>query len=176
MVLWCAKADPASRWDRLMRTVEVPFAAAVEAEKNRYIEEASQAFPITLRLSDIAFDVHRANMSAIAERYDMIAMRLALDEMADGIKSALPVVTKKWDSLWFYLVRQWVNEYGAARARETAATTRADMQRVIDRAFAPDGVQPPAGCHQAPAGDRPERVASCHGGAYRNPRRHDVRQ
>ncbi len=139
MLLYCSKAsNPLTRWNNLMRTVEGPFADAVEAEKNRYITEAAQSFPLLLQLSDTAADIHTANMLELAARYDGIAIRLALNEMHEGIKSALPLQTKAWESLWFYLTRKWISEYGAARARDTAATTRADMQRIIDIALSPD--------------------------------------
>lgn len=120
-----------------MRSVEGPFAKAVEEEKNRYIADAAATFPMTMRLSDVAFDLHSANMAAIAGRYDGVAIRLALDEMAKGIKSrSAPARKEGWDQLWLYLVRKWIHDFGAQRARETAATTRSDMQKIIDLALA----------------------------------------
>ena len=138
MILWRAADDsPLVIWDELMRTVERPFAAAVEEEKNRYIAEAAVTFPLTLRLSDTGFEQHSANMVEIAARYDGIAIRLGLTQALKGVKSFAPVLQRRenWDSLWLYLVRQWISEFGAQRARETADTTRADMQRVLDKAL-----------------------------------------
>lgn len=137
-MLFRAKPDPLlTRWDELMRSVEVPFAAAVEEEKNRYIQEAAEAFPITLRLSDTGYELHRANMAEIANRFDRIAIRIALLEALKGIKAAVRIMEKRegWESLWFYLVSKWVQDFGAQRARETADTTRSDMQRIIDVAL-----------------------------------------
>ena len=137
-MLYRAKPDPRLvLWDKLMRTVEKPFALEVEEEKNRYIQDAAAAFPITLRLSDTAFEVHRANMAHIAANYDGIAIRLALLEALKGIKSAVRIMERKegWESLWLYLLSKWVQDFGAQRARETADTTRADMQRIIDKAL-----------------------------------------
>lgn len=136
-MLFRAKPDPRlALWDRLMRTVEVPFAVEVEAEKNRYIEEAAGIFPIVLRLSDSGYEQHLVNMTAIAARYDHIAIRVALHEALKGVKSIVRIMQKAepWEQLWLYLVGRWVQEFGAARARETAHTTRADMQKIIDRA------------------------------------------
>ena len=136
-MLYRAKPDPRlALWDKLMVTVEKPFALEVEEEKNRYIQDAAASFPITLRLTDTAFDLHCANMAVIAARYDNIAIRLALLEGLKGIKSAVRIMSRKegWESLWLYLVGKWVQEFGAQRARETADTTRSDMQRIIDKA------------------------------------------
>lgn len=120
-----------------MRSVEGPFAAAVEEEKNRYIQHAAETFTLNMRLTDTAFELHMANMSDIAARYDGIAIRLGLHEALKGIKSVVSVLERKegWESLWLFLVRQWISEFGAARARETAGTTRSDMQRIIDKAL-----------------------------------------
>lgn len=117
-----------------MVSVERPFAAAIADEKNRYILEAAESFPLTLRLSDQAFETHSANMAEIAARYDGIAIRLGLFEALKGVKSVASILERKegWEGLWFYLVRRWISEYGAQRARETAETTRGDMQKVID--------------------------------------------
>jgi hypothetical protein len=133
----CTKASELTLWDNLMASVERPFASAIEEEKNRYIQEAAAAFPISLRLSDQAFETHRANMSDIAGRYDGVAIRLGLFEAMKGIKSAAHLLQRKegWEGLWLYLVRRWISEHGAQRARETAETTRTDMQKVIDLAL-----------------------------------------
>lgn len=123
-----------------MRAVEIPFAAEVAAEKDRYIKQAAEAFPVTLQLSDAAFDLHSGNMAAIAARYDGIAIRLGLFEALKGVKSASHVLEKRegWEGLWLYLVRRWIDEFGAQRARETAETTRSDMQRILDQALSAD--------------------------------------
>jgi hypothetical protein len=122
-----------------MRAVEGPFAKAVEAEKDRYIAEAAANFPITLQLSDTGFDTHAGNMASIAERYDGIAVRLALGEMQRGLKSGRKLkLDEPWEKLWLFLVRRWIAEFGAQRARETANTTRRDMQRIIDQALSAD--------------------------------------
>lgn len=138
MILWkSASDDPAAKWDDLMRTVEEPFAAAVAAEKDRYIEDASQAFPITLQLSDTGFERHLAAMSDIAARYQGIAIRLGLHETLKASKSLAAILQRKegWETLWLYLVRKWISEFGAQQARESATTTRTDMQRIIDKAL-----------------------------------------
>lgn len=141
MILWRAKTkDSLARWDALMRVVETPFAKEVEEEKNRYIQEAAANFPLLRQLSQTGADLHTANMLDIAARYDGIAIRIGLKEALGGIKSVHDRLNRKedWDKLWLYLVRLWIHENGAKRARETAATTRQDMQRVIDLALAPD--------------------------------------
>lgn len=114
-----------------MRTVEVPYTAAVAEEKDRYITAASERYSSSRSLTDTDFHEHEANMVDIAERYQGIAIRLALNEVRIGEKS-------DWESLWRYLVMVWVRDFGASRAREAASTTRDDMQAIIDAAFAPD--------------------------------------
>jgi hypothetical protein len=114
-----------------MRTVEVPYTAAIVEEKDRYIIAASERFASAHALIDADFDEHEANMQDIAGRYQGIAIRLALNEVKIGQKD-------DWDSLWRYLVMVWVRDYGAERAREAAGTTRDDMQAIIDAALAPD--------------------------------------
>ncbi len=136
MLLWRRKSDPQAVWEALMQSVEVPFAAAVEEEKNRYIAVAAESFAMNMRLTDTAFDVHLGNMSDIAARFDNIAIRLALHEALKGVKTIAHVLEKRegWESLWLYLTRKWIQDFGAQRARETANTTRSDMQRIIDLA------------------------------------------
>jgi len=124
------------RWDRLMRTVEAPYALSVEGEKNRFIVEVSTAFPSARRITDAQADHHVAAMIGLATKYQGIAIRLALKE---ALSSLAEKRTKEdWEKLWLYLVRLWVERHGAARARESANTTRRDIQRVIDRALADD--------------------------------------
>jgi hypothetical protein len=125
-----------SRWEALMQSVEGPYAAEVFDEKNRYITEASTVFPSTQRLEDKLFDYHRAAMTAIAVKYQGIAIRIALVETLKQVR-ALQVKTD-WDKLWLYLIRKWMAEYGLQAAKETAETTRADIQTIIDVALAHD--------------------------------------
>jgi hypothetical protein len=137
-MLWkAASDDTASKWENLMRSVEEPFAKAVEAEKNRYIEEAATNFPTFLSLSETGFENHLGNMSDIAARYQSVAIRLGLNEGLKGLKS-LPVLLQRkegWETLWLYLVRKWIADFGAQQARESATTTRRDMQRIVDLAL-----------------------------------------
>lgn len=116
-----------------MRSVEGPYAIAIRDEKNRYIAECVTVFPLLRRLDDIQWNHHRAMMQAIAMQYQGLAIKLA-------IREALPKVKAKtdWDKLWLYLVRRWMQEYGAQAAKETATTTRDDMQKILNAALAPD--------------------------------------
>lgn len=129
-----------ARWDALMVTVERPYARAIVREKNRYIEEAAAAFPSHRRLIEREFHDHADAMQGVAEHYQTIAIRIGLVEALKGDKALAGVLERKegWDRLWHYLVARWVSEFGATRARETADTTWADLQRVIDKALAPD--------------------------------------
>ncbi len=119
-----------------MQSVEGPYAAAVFDEKNRYIAESATVFPSTMRLEDTLFDHHRAAMTAIAMKYQGIAIRIAIVEAIKQVK-ALQVKTE-WDKLWLFLIRKWMTEHGLQAAKETAQTTRDDMQKIIDVALAHD--------------------------------------
>jgi len=137
VVLWKAASDDvAAKWEGLMRSVEGPFSKAMEAEKDRYIAEAAANFPMFLSLSDTGFHTHLSNMTDIASRYQGVALRLGLHEGLKGLKSLPAQYEKKetWEALWLYLLRKWIAEFGAKQARESAATTRRDMQRIIDLA------------------------------------------
>lgn len=125
-----------NRWEALMQSVEAPYASAVFDEKNRYIAEAATVFPHTQRLEDKLFDYHRASMTAIAMKYQGIAIRLAIVEAVREVR-ALQVKTE-WDKLWLFLIRKWMAEYGLQAAKETAQTTRDDMQKIIDVALGHD--------------------------------------
>ena len=130
------------RWESLMQSVEGPYAAAVEAEKNRYITEAATVFPSTHRLEDKLWDHHRAAMTAIAIRFQGAAMRLAIPEVFKEVRQLQ--AKDDWEKLWLFLIRKWNEEYGLEAAKETARTTRDDMQRIIDAALAPDAEFNPA--------------------------------
>ncbi len=131
-----------ARWDALMVSVERPFARAILREKNRYIDACAAAFPRELRLTDHEYQLHASWMMQLAEKYLRLAICIALAETGSSAKGVpLPWETKEgeaWDALWLLLVRQWISEHAARAAKETAETTRADLQRIIDRAHAPD--------------------------------------
>lgn len=128
-----------SRWDQLMVSVERPYALAIIREKNRYIRAAADRFPALGRLDDGEFTDHSLLMVMLAERYQGRAIRLATRFALGGFKQFVGMERKDaWEALWVYLIRKWISEWGASRAKETAATTRADLQRVIDAAVAPD--------------------------------------
>jgi hypothetical protein len=124
------------RWEALMQSVEGPYASAVFDEKNRYIAESATVFPSTQRLEDKLFDYHRASMQAIAVKYHGIAIRIALVEAVKQVKSLQ--AKADWDKLWLFLLRKWLTEYGLQAAKETAETTRADLQSIINAALAHD--------------------------------------
>lgn len=130
-------AELLAEWDALMQAVERPYAVAIAREKNRYITEAAETFKVTSGLVENQFDHHAAAMGVLADKYQGRAIRVAMMKALQGQKSRMQR-KDAWDSLWLYLVRLWITQYGAARAKETAATTRADLQRIIDAALAPD--------------------------------------
>lgn len=119
-----------------MQSVEGRYASAVFDEKNRYIAESAVVFRATHRLEDKLFDYHRASMQAIAVKYQGIAIRLALVEAMREVRGLQ--VKKDWDKLWLYLLNKWNAEYGAQAAKETAQTTRDDMQSIINAALVHD--------------------------------------
>ena len=129
-----------SRWDALMVSVEEPYAAAIVVEKDRYITQAAETFKTYRRLEDRDFDYHSASMVALAQKYQGLALRLAVAEALAGQKSRIASLQRRdgWDQLFLYLLSTWMRDFGAARAKQSAVTTRADLQRIVERAVAPD--------------------------------------
>lgn len=124
-------------WDKLMSSVEGSYAVAVAREKDRYISVSSDEFERSKSLPDRLFFEHVAHMVGIAEKYQGIAIRLAIRAgLIKLAKSAGLRLTKEgWESLWIYLVRNWADTYGAKRAKIAASTTREDMQKVVSAAL-----------------------------------------
>jgi hypothetical protein len=128
-----------AEWDALMRTVEGPYILAIQQEKDRYITEASYSFRFTSQLVESQFDHHAQAMIALADKFQGRAIKLALLKALGGQKSLPSLSTKDGvDRIWLYLVRLWMTQWGASRAKDTAHTTREDLQRIIDQALAPD--------------------------------------
>lgn len=126
-------ADVLAEWDYLMRAIEEPYALAIEREKNRYVTEAAFTFLSTQKLEDTQFSYHAQVMRELAEKFQGRAVRVGV------MKSLKEIVqVKNWDALWLYLVRLWIENWGAERAKQTAQTTREDLQRVLEQALAPD--------------------------------------
>lgn len=119
-----------------MQSVEGPYSAELFDEKNRYILEASTVFPSTMRLEDTLFDYHRASITAIAVKYQAIAIRIAVVEAVKQVKGLSEKAD--WEKVWLLLIRRWMSEYGFQAAKLVAETTRADMQKAIDAALALD--------------------------------------
>lgn len=131
-----ADAKLLARWDKLMVAVERPYAVAIVIEKNRYIMQAAETFKLYRTLEERDFDYHASSMIALAERFMAMAVRIAVSHVLSGKKAVLPELEHKeaWHAFWTYLVHKWMSDYGAARAKETAHTTREDLQRVITAA------------------------------------------
>lgn len=129
-----------AEWDALMRAVEGPYIVAIRGEKDRYITEAAQTFTSTSALVDSQFEYHVAAMQEIARKYQGRAIKLAVIKALSPIKSRIASLKadNSIDALWLYLLQKWMTEFGAQRARETAETTRDDLQRIINQALAPD--------------------------------------
>lgn len=124
-------------WDKLMRSVEIPYAMAVAKEKDRYIQASSDEFTRNRALTDQLFSDHLGMMGIIAEQYQKVAIRLAIREALFGKQKSrtAPRMKATWDALWLYLVHYWISTYGAHRVRTAARTTRQDMQRILDIAL-----------------------------------------
>lgn len=113
-----------------MQSIEGPYAHSIAAEKNRYIVASAEVFPSTSQLEEQFLDYHRAMMTAIAYKYQGLAIRIGLKETFDTMKGLKQ--RYDWEKLWLYLARKWMVEYGTQAAKETADTTRDDMQKIIN--------------------------------------------
>ena len=123
-----------------MQAVERPYAFAILREKNRYITQAADTFERTRQLLETELYDHAGVMLTLAERYQGLAIRIGISAALDGHKAQLPTMQRKdWrDAIWLSLLRQWIADHGGRMAQETAKTTYLDLQRIIDRAHAPD--------------------------------------
>lgn len=125
-----------ARWEKLMAAIERPFIRAIVIEKNRYIRAAAETFKRTQQLEPLDFDEHAAGMQALFNQYLTLAIRAATGEVLDGKKGRAPQTRDDlWGKLWLYLAQRWLDGHAGAMARETALTTRADLQSIIEAAF-----------------------------------------
>lgn len=121
--------DNITRQEMLMRSIESPFKREIYEEKNRYIRESAKDYAKNGTLTDAAYIEHAQNMQDIFNKYYSRTMRIFSGEVMRMLKS------EKRFSIWETLLLEWFTRHGGSKAKETATTTREDINRAIKRGF-----------------------------------------
>lgn len=130
-----------TRQDRLLSSLERPFRNEVAREKNRFIAESIPYIISHRKVSDAAYEQHSANMQAIFEKHYGRAINSFRAEVTRQAKDFIPDLELKRTHPPDFLLSVWVTKYGAARAKQTASTTREDIRRALQTALdAEEGV------------------------------------
>lgn len=121
----------------LMRSLERPFAKAVRAEKNRYILAEAKAWGEVGAFSPSLFQEHQALMAAIYQNHTGKAVTGFGKLTLGGLKCACDWCRETKDGtplpaiVFSKLARSWMAEYGAAKVKRIAETTRQDLRRAL---------------------------------------------
>lgn len=128
--------------DRLIQAVARAVRYAIVKEKNLYVRRCAEAYRNTSHLRPDDFYQHESNIRKILfGAYLKIGGQIHR-EVLPKIKAALPY-EKKEQSKFEYLLLEWAREEAARKAKPIAGTTRADINRAIQKAFemeAPESV------------------------------------
>lgn len=122
--------------DRLMLSIEAPYARAIIREKNRYISRVAEAYELDGTLPEVLTLQHRQNMFNISSRYNTRTVKVfATDVYGNTLKNYIPNFEKKDDEFdrWLAtILAQWIAEETAVAAAVTADTTRDDIRLAIE--------------------------------------------
>lgn len=126
----------ALRFDAMIQRLVPKFRRMIFNEKNRYIDNQLGYYRVHGRLSDTLETEHKNNMLEIFRRQYKTIMEKAynLSVQITGSKKSHDILETKADAFLIFLL-DWVKEYGAEKAQQTANTTTDDMKRIIDKAF-----------------------------------------
>ena len=120
-----------ARQQRLLKKIERPFARDIAKEKNRYIQEQSDEYKRSRRLSVDLLNEHAQHLTIIFRKYYALTIRVAIGDTERNLPSA------KQD-LFSLLFGEWLREEGASKIRDTATTTQNDIKKVLEAALAAD--------------------------------------
>jgi len=126
----------ALRMDALIQRHVPRFRRQILKEKNRYIDAQVSYYGLRGALSDTLESEHMANMMAIFRQNFKILMPAVYNLSVEitGSKKSRDAMEYKADAFLVFLM-EWVRQYGAVRAQETAKTTTDDLKRIISKAF-----------------------------------------
>lgn len=125
-----AQLQSYKRQQALMDIVERPLKRQIWAEKNRFIRAVAATYPQILRIDDDLFLEHKKNMTEILRSAELRVMKLMHDEVVTHASSPQSVSARAESMIEFFF-RDWFFRFGAARAIETAETTRQDIQNAL---------------------------------------------
>jgi hypothetical protein len=121
------------RIEKLLQTIERPYAKLLAQEKNRYINKFARNYAIGLPDTEADFELHQTRIAQIMQRFAEKTMPIFAQLQIKNFKSAsLRLETK---SAAVDLIRDAVNQYmiqyGFKKAVGIADTTRTDIRKVL---------------------------------------------
>lgn len=127
----------------LLDRLEIPFTRAVVREKNYYIRKVSKSFFTEgVNFDETDFLNHVKAMQKIIARYTGNISKVFAKETRENIKQQLIDLEKKeeeetpesqWQLWLLSVIALWDKTHVPRAAQETAATTRRDIKRVVER-------------------------------------------
>lgn len=133
----------ARKQDALIQSFAKRVRGAVAREKNLYVANCAASYRNTSHFRDSDFYAHEKNIQTILERAYLKIGRIIHTEVSLFIKADNPFYEKKGQSRFEYLLLEWAREEAARKAKPIAGTTRADLNRAVQKAFraeAPEAV------------------------------------
>jgi len=126
------------RLDRLLLSIEKPFARKIYSEKNRFIRQLYNEYLTYGTIEHVEFfSEHKTNMFNIAQVYYEKAVRVFGEQADIGTRSTsinfqLRQVEKEgFESFWKLLTMQYISEFGAKEITRISDTTKVDIRRAI---------------------------------------------
>lgn len=111
--------------------------SSLSTRKNRYIAACAKSYARTSHFRDEDFQRHEAEIAQALERhYIKIAKRFHGVVREKFFKCYQHSTEIKQESLFEYKLKIWAKEQAARRAKPIAGTTRRDINRAVQRAFA----------------------------------------
>lgn len=120
--------------DRMMRSIERPYTKAIIKEKNRYIREVADKYKDSGEVYQGALVGHIANMRAIGEKYNSLAIFLFAKFFQNKIVKGLEKKQTPLENFIDSMLHYWIANQTGKDAKETAETTEEDIKRAIESA------------------------------------------
>lgn len=118
-----------------MDKIERAFMRDVAREKNRFITEQANILYKTRRISDQDYAIHANNMYDIFKKHYAKTIRVFFLYVERQFqKGDLFDIETKF-SAWEFFLLEWINQRGAAAAKQTSETTRNDIVEILTDAL-----------------------------------------
>lgn len=126
----------ARRLDVLIQQAAPALRSAVARDKNLYVRQCAEAYRNTGHLKDDDFLAHERRIAEVLYKHFLRVGRLTNGEIFESLKAKRPSLERKAESKFEYLLKEWAREEAARKAKPIAGTTRKDINRAIQRAYA----------------------------------------